>query len=106
VTMKKITVRNAIAGLVSANVDYARLIEQDTFDIGFYRPDRIDPQEPHARDEVYIVAGGSGEFDCNGKTAAFGPSDLFFVPAGVEHRFKNFTDDFSTWVVFFGSRPK
>ena len=25
-----------------------------------------------------------------------------FVPAGVEHRFENFTEDFKTWVIFYG----
>ena len=30
------------------------------------------------------------------------PGDLIFVPAGREHRFLEFTEDFKTWVVFFG----
>lgn len=30
------------------------------------------------------------------------PGDLLFVPAGVEHRFGPFTDDFATWVLFYG----
>jgi len=25
-----------------------------------------------------------------------------FVPAGIEHRFENFTSDFATWVIFYG----
>jgi quercetin dioxygenase-like cupin family protein len=32
----------------------------------------------------------------------FGPGDLLWVPAGVVHRFKDFTDDLAVWVVFFG----
>jgi mannose-6-phosphate isomerase-like protein (cupin superfamily) len=32
----------------------------------------------------------------------FGPGDVLFVPAGVEHRFEDFSDDFVTWVVFYG----
>ena len=28
--------------------------------------------------------------------------DLLFVPAHVEHRFERFSDDFRTWVIFFG----
>ncbi len=32
----------------------------------------------------------------------FGPGDILHVPAGVEHRFEEFTDDFATWVVFYG----
>ena len=27
---------------------------------------------------------------------------LLFVKAGHEHRFENFTDDFATWVIFYG----
>jgi mannose-6-phosphate isomerase-like protein (cupin superfamily) len=30
--------------------------------------------------------------------------DVLFVPAGVEHRFENFTDDFTTWVIFYGQK--
>jgi mannose-6-phosphate isomerase-like protein (cupin superfamily) len=33
---------------------------------------------------------------------AFGPGDVLFVPAGVEHHFENFTDDLATWVIFYG----
>ena len=32
----------------------------------------------------------------------FGPGDLLFVPAGVEHRFEEFSDDLAVWVVFYG----
>jgi len=30
------------------------------------------------------------------------PGDLLFVPAGIVHRFEDFTDDFATWVMFYG----
>jgi quercetin dioxygenase-like cupin family protein len=30
--------------------------------------------------------------------------DLFFVPAGKVHTFKNFTEDFSTWILFYGPK--
>jgi len=32
----------------------------------------------------------------------FGPDDFLFAPAGVAHRFENFTDDFFVWVLFYG----
>ena len=32
----------------------------------------------------------------------FIPGEVLFVPAGVEHRFEDFTEDFATWVFFFG----
>lgn len=28
--------------------------------------------------------------------------DVLFVAAGVEHRFSNFSEDFVTWVFFYG----
>jgi quercetin dioxygenase-like cupin family protein len=34
----------------------------------------------------------------------FKEKDVLFVPAGVEHRFDNFTDDFMTWVIFYGQK--
>lgn len=27
---------------------------------------------------------------------------FLFVPAGTEHHFENFSDDFATWVMFYG----
>jgi uncharacterized RmlC-like cupin family protein len=30
--------------------------------------------------------------------------DVLFVPAQVPHCFESFSDDFQTWVIFFGLR--
>jgi mannose-6-phosphate isomerase-like protein (cupin superfamily) len=99
--MNKFTITDATNRHLSANSDYTRLFEQGSFDIGFYRPIRFDKQTPHTRDELYIVAAGSGDFSCGGETQSFSTGDIFFVPAGVEHGFMKFTYDFATWVVFF-----
>ena len=32
----------------------------------------------------------------------FGPADALFVPAGMTHRFEDFTDDLAIWVMFYG----
>ena len=48
------------------------------------------------------MATGSGEFVCNKSREMFGPSDLLFAAAGVEHRFENFSDDLAVWVLFYG----
>jgi uncharacterized protein YjlB len=39
-----------------------------------------------------------------GQRVPFGPGDALFVAATVEHRFEDFSDDFATWVVFYGPR--
>ena len=33
---------------------------------------------------------------------SFGPGDFLFVPAGLPHRFTDFGDTMSTWVMFYG----
>lgn len=67
-----------------------------------YAPRGTDPQTPHTRDEIYVVVSGSGVFLLGDDRADFGPGDFLFVPAGVVHRFEDFTDDFAVWVFFYG----
>jgi mannose-6-phosphate isomerase-like protein (cupin superfamily) len=64
--------------------------------------DGQDRQTPHAQDEIYFVQRGLGELVIGGQRFAAEPGDAFFVAAGTEHRFENFTADFATWVVFYG----
>ena len=70
--------------------------------VEYYAPRGRDIQTPHTRDEVYVVIQGSGWFLNGEKRHAFGPGDVLFVPAGVVHRFEEFTDDFAVWVMFYG----
>jgi mannose-6-phosphate isomerase-like protein (cupin superfamily) len=78
------------------------LFEHGSLIAKLYAPRGIDPQTPHSKDEVYVVAKGSGEFVCDGARQSFEPNDVLFVAAGLQHRFENFTDDFATWVMFYG----
>jgi mannose-6-phosphate isomerase-like protein (cupin superfamily) len=68
-----------------------------------------DPQTPHEQDEIYVVTEGHGSFALGRDEAAlerrrFGPGDVIFAPAGWVHRFEDFSDDFATWVVFWGAK--
>jgi mannose-6-phosphate isomerase-like protein (cupin superfamily) len=76
--------------------------ERGTLEVELYAPRGTDPQGPHTRDELYVVVSGSGEFVNGGERHPFGPGDVLFVAAGVEHRFESFGDDFVTWVMFYG----
>ena len=69
--------------------------------MGLFAPRGVDRQQPHDRDEVYIVISGSGTFRRGDQDVIFGPGDLLFVPARAPHRFKTFTEDLRTWVIFF-----
>ena len=83
---------------------FARLLSHGSLEVEVYKPVGRDLQAPHDRDEVYVVIAGHGDFVCADAREAFAPGDLLFVPAGVEHRFEHFSEDFSTWVVFYGPR--
>ena len=78
------------------------LFRHGTLTVKLYAPRDHDGQHPHTRDEIYVIAAGTGRFTCEGKEVTFGPGDVLFVAAGEHHRFMDFTDDFATWVFFYG----
>jgi mannose-6-phosphate isomerase-like protein (cupin superfamily) len=78
------------------------LFEHGSLVVKLYAPRGTDPQTPHSRDEVYLVASGSGEFVCGSVRELFQVHEVLFVAAGVEHRFENFSEDFAVWVFFYG----
>ena len=86
----------------SASEPYGVLLQHGTLEIGMYAPRGSDPQTPHDQDEVYVVHAGHGVFEIADEELEFAPGDALFVPAGVEHRFRDFSDDFAAWVVFYG----
>ena len=75
-----------------------------TLAVELYTPQGHDPQKPHERDEVYVVARGSGMFFDGSDRRAVEPGTFIFVPAGQVHRFEEFSSDFAVWVVFYGPR--
>lgn len=83
------------------------LFEHGTLQVKLYVPrgangELIDPQTPHTRDELYVVARGSGMF-FNGETRRKAEvGDLIFAPTGKAHRFEEFSQDFAVWVMFYG----
>lgn len=96
--------RDALARLPGpAGERYAVVFERGTLSLEVYAPRGNDPQQPHARDEAYVVVSGNGVFSCNGERLPFAAGDALFVPAGVPHRFEDFSDDLVVWVVFYGN---
>jgi mannose-6-phosphate isomerase-like protein (cupin superfamily) len=81
---------------------FTTIMKSGTMSVEYYKPDKIDLQTPHKQDELYIIINGSGTFLRDGERVSCKSNDVLFVPAGLEHRFENFTDDFATWVIFYG----
>lgn len=77
-------------------------LQHKSMSIELYQPQKVDLQMPHKQDELYVVYSGSGTFFNDGIRHSFEAGDVLFVPAGVQHRFEDFTEDFLTWVIFYG----
>ena len=89
-------------GKVRSELPSAAVFEHGSLQVKMYRPGSEDFQTPHTRDEVYFVVQGSGWFENGTERHPFQSGDMLFVPAGTLHRFEKYTDDFCTWVVFYG----
>ena len=103
ITRRRATVADAMELLPGPGGErFAEVLGHGSMEVEVYAPRGTDPQAPHTRDELYVVVSGSGEFVNGTERHSFGPGDVLFVPAGLEHRFEDFTDDLVVWVVFYG----
>lgn len=99
----RVTVSDALTKLPGAQGErFAEVLKHGTLAVEIYAPQGHDPQNPHTRDEVYVVVSGSGTFRNGENLQPFTSGDVLFVPAGVIHRFEEFSPDFVTWVIFYG----
>ena len=99
----RITPQAAAAKLAKAGGQrWVTMFKRGALELEYYQPLKIDPQQPHTRDEVYFVISGHGFFVQGDRRHAFGPGEVMVVPAGVPHRFEKFSDDFATWAIFSG----
>ena len=56
----------------------------------------------HERDELYIVACGTGTFRVGDKVSQVGAGDLLFALAHTPHGFTEHSQDFAIWIIFYG----
>jgi len=116
-TKLRATVVDAKATPNDAGRSTALMLAHGSMELRWFVPKQEDPQTPHDRDELYIIVSGTGVFmravesvpfddtslPIQGEERVqFGPGDALFVAAGTVHRFEQFSDDFATWVFFYG----
>ena len=80
------------------------VMQYGTMSVEYFAPQKTDTQTPHEQDELYVVVRGHGQFKRAGEVFECKAGDVLFVPAVMEHRFENFSDDFATWVIFYGPK--
>jgi mannose-6-phosphate isomerase-like protein (cupin superfamily) len=105
----KTSISQALKRLPAAPTDsyphgapFATMLSGGSMSVEVFAPKGVDLQQPHKQDELYFIQGGTGQIDINGQMFDAAAGDAFFVAAGVAHRFESFSDDFVTWVVFYG----
>lgn len=98
----RVTVAEAKRAPIPEGARSALLLQHGTMKLRYYAPRGRDLQQPHEQDELYVVASGSGTFVNGDDRVRFGPGDVFFAAAGRVHRFEDFSEDFATWVIFYG----
>jgi mannose-6-phosphate isomerase-like protein (cupin superfamily) len=96
------SVQDALAALAKVGGEFTTLFRHGTLEIEIYRPVGTDKQKPHRRDELYVVISGTGTFLHGPARTPFRAGEVLFAEAGIEHRFVDFTEDFATWVFFYG----
>jgi len=98
----KIPIATALKQLAESNNEFVQLFSRGALQMELYKPDKIDKQHPHSRDEIYVIVSGKAMFYNEGIVVEVTANDCLHVPAFAEHRFLNFSDDFVTWVFFYG----
>ncbi|MDX1909500.1 MAG: cupin domain-containing protein [Bacteroidia bacterium] len=98
----RISPEQALNRLNTAGGVFLEVFQHGTLSVELYKPRAKDLQQPHTRDEVYVVIAGQGMFVMDEVQYAYRAGDMIFVPAGAVHRFETFSPDFMTWVFFYG----
>lgn len=97
----KVSLAEASQQLSQHPKEFISLFQRGNLEVELYKPHLVDKQTPHDRDEAYIIASGSATFELEGNVTEVETGDFLFVPAHAVHKFPSFSEDFSTWVLFF-----
>ena len=92
---------NPILKTLTQAMPFAEVFKHGDLSVELYQPVGEDLQQPHERDEIYLIISGEGVFNHNGTRRPFKAGDLIHVAKHVAHRFETFSPDFATWVIFY-----
>ena len=81
---------------------YQCLLNEPGAQILVFAPRKTDHQTPHDRNEAYVAVSGSATLEIKGVAYPIEAGDVAWIPKNIPHRFTDISDDFVTWVMFFG----
>ncbi|MFB7515669.1 cupin domain-containing protein [Streptomyces sp. NPDC056144] len=81
---------------------YLQFLRERNMSVGLYALDAgaLDPQQPHAQDEVYFVVSGRAAITVGEETTQVARGSVVYVPAGEPHKFHHISEDLKVLVVF------
>jgi mannose-6-phosphate isomerase-like protein (cupin superfamily) len=81
---------------------YHEFLRVPSMSAGYYRlpAGGVDPQSPHAEDEIYVILAGRAWITVGDEERAVAPGDVVFVAATVPHRFHDIGEDLEVVVIF------
>jgi quercetin dioxygenase-like cupin family protein len=95
--LKTLLAQHTVAGKL-----YLEFLREASLSIGLYvlPAGGVDPQRPHAEDEVYYIIGGLGSITVAGEVQPVEAGSIVFVPAEVEHHFHDIAEELVILVFF------
>ena len=75
--MERLTPVSALAKLSEVGVrQFIGVFDHGSLNVEIYKPNKVDLQKPHTRDEVYVVISGSGQFINGGARHPFQAGEI------------------------------
>jgi len=78
----KVNPTEALQKLTEIESPFLTVFKHGTLLLEVYKPEKVDLQQPHSRDEVYIIISGHGEFLNDGERSQVNVGDFLFVRLG------------------------
>jgi mannose-6-phosphate isomerase-like protein (cupin superfamily) len=100
--MDAFTLDDLIAQSRASSQLYLEFLPVPSLRAGLYRlpAGGVDPQQPHAEDEVYYVVQGRATIRVQDEDRAVTAGSIVYVPARVPHHFHSITEELQVLVFF------
>jgi len=99
---KNFVINDLQARRVNTGKNYLAFLSEESFNMGLYelKAGSIDNQPVHEQDEIYYILSGKGKLTAQDSLFEARPGSIFYVRAGIKHRFIEIEEDLSILVVF------
>jgi mannose-6-phosphate isomerase-like protein (cupin superfamily) len=99
---RAVDLRPLLEALRGGEDPWTEFLRVPDLSLGLYRlaAGAVDPQTPHAEDEIYFVLAGRARLEVEGRSLPAAQGAVLYVPARARHRFLDIREDLELLVVF------